>query len=318
MKLRMKRVLIWTGTAAAVIAILAGSLVWYAYHSAEKAANKMYENIDAVKPVYVSKDTTVTKNTKPAETKPIKNMAPFTVLVLGVDQRANDRGRSDTIIVLTVNPAKNSILMFNIPRDTRTTIVGHGTVDKINHAYAFGGVPMSINTIENFIDYPIDYYVKVNMEGFSRLIDIVGGVEVDNPFAFDYIDHHFDQGHLQLNGDEALLYSRMRYDDPRGDFGRNTRQRDLLRGIMKNTMNISSITHVNSLLRELGDSVKTDITFKEMKSFVANYRPEINKIDTVEVQGKGQTINKIWYYIVDDKERERVHALIKEHLQNGD
>ncbi|MBO7747794.1 LCP family protein [Paenibacillus sp. MWE-103] len=314
----MKRVLIWTGTAAAVIAILAGSLVWYAYHSAEKAANKMYENIDAVKPVYVSKDTTVTKNTKPAETKPIKNMAPFTVLVLGVDQRANDRGRSDTIIVLTVNPAKNSILMFNIPRDTRTTIVGHGTVDKINHAYAFGGVPMSINTIENFIDYPIDYYVKVNMEGFSRLIDIVGGVEVDNPFAFDYIDHHFDQGHLQLNGDEALLYSRMRYDDPRGDFGRNTRQRDLLRGIMKNTMNISSITHVNSLLRELGDSVKTDITFKEMKSFVANYRPEINKIDTVEVQGKGQTINKIWYYIVDDKERERVHALIKEHLQNGD
>ena len=274
-------------------------------------AAKMYEDIEPTKPVYVSKDTDV----KAPEPIQMKKLDPFTVLVLGVDERKNDRGRSDTMIVLTVNPAKHSILMFNIPRDTRTEIIGHGTVDKINHAYAFGGVEMSIQTVENFVDYPIDYYAKVNMEGFARLIDLIGGVEVDNPFAFDYQGHKFEQGHLSLNGTDALKYSRMRYDDPRGDFGRNTRQRDILQEVMDHAMSISNITHLQSLLGGLGDSVKTNITFDEMKQFVTDYRPQIHKIDTVEVQGKGQIINRIWYYIVEDNERTRIHNMIKEHLQ---
>lgn len=92
------------------------------------------------------------------------------------------------MIFLTVNPAKQSMLMFNIPRDTRTEIIGRGTVDKINHAYAFGGVNMSVKTVEHFLDYPVNYYVRVNMEGFARLIDSLGGVDVDNPFAFSYAE----------------------------------------------------------------------------------------------------------------------------------
>jgi LCP family protein required for cell wall assembly len=312
MKRPMKRILIWAGAAATIMLFLAGGLIWYLYHSAEQTATKMFEDIDPMKSVYVSKDTDVNKTPEPIQ---MKNLDPFTVLVLGVDQRKNDRGRSDTMIVLTVNPAKQSILMFNIPRDTRTEIIGHGTVDKINHAYAFGGVEMSIQTVENFLDYPIDYYAKVNMEGFARLIDVIGGVEVDNPFAFDYEGHKFEQGHLSLNGTDALKYSRMRYDDPRGDFGRNTRQRDILQEVMNNAISISNVTHLQGMLGELGDSIKTNITFDEMKEFMIDYRPHIHKIDTVEVQGKGQIMNRIWYYIVDNSERTRIHNMIKEHLQ---
>ncbi|MBM7567337.1 LCP family protein [Paenibacillus sacheonensis] len=314
MKRPWKRALIWSGSAAAVVLLAAGGMVWFLYHSAAKTASEMYEDIP-VKPVYVSKDPLVTK--KPETAIQMKNAEPFNVLVLGVDQREHDSGRSDTMIVVTVNPAKKSMLMFNIPRDSRTEIVGHGTVDKINHAYAFGGVKMAIDTVENFIDYPIDYYVKVNMEGFARLIDMVGGVEVDNPFAFDYDGVHFEQGHLALNGTNALLYSRMRYDDPKGDLGRNTRQRDILQEVMKHALSLSSITHINALLGELGDSVKTNVTFDEMKTFVKDYRPSIGKVDTVEIQGTGQIIDKIWYYNVSDQERLRIHDMIKDHLQTG-
>ncbi|SFT02864.1 transcriptional attenuator, LytR family [Paenibacillus sp. BC26] len=311
--MKLKRFLVWASAGAAVILVIAGGVVWYLYHSVEQAAAKMYEDVKPTKTVYVSKDVELKK--APPEPVQMKKLAPFSVLVLGVDERENDRGRSDTMIVLTVNPAKQSILMFNIPRDTRTDIIGHGTVDKINHAYAFGGLEMSIQTVEHFLDYPIDYYAKVNMEGFARLIDLIGGVEVDNPFAFDYEGRLFEEGHLMLNGSDALKYSRMRYDDPRGDFGRNSRQREILQQVMNNAMNISNVTRLHSLLGELGNSVKTNVTFDEMKKFVTDYRPKINKIDTVEIKGYGKTINKVWYYLVDDSERDRIHNIIKDQLQ---
>ena len=108
----------------------------------------------------------------------IKNQDPFSVLVLGVDEQKDDIGRSDSMIIITVNPNVESIKMLSIPRDTRTEIVGNGTEEKINHAYARGGVEMAIATVENFLDLPIDYYVKVNMDGFKEIIDALDGVTV--------------------------------------------------------------------------------------------------------------------------------------------
>ena len=92
------------------------------------------------------------------EEKTVIKKEPFSVLMLGVDERKDDSGRSDTMIVITVNPEKQTMKMLSIPRDTRTEIVGHDTVDKINHAYAFGGVPIAGYTVENFLNKPIDYY----------------------------------------------------------------------------------------------------------------------------------------------------------------
>lgn len=88
------------------------------------------------------------------------------------------------MIVLTVNPNDKSMQMVSIPRDTRTEIIGKGFDDKINHAYAFGGPEMSIATVENFLDIPIDYFVQVNMESFKDIVDAVGGVTVNNKLEF--------------------------------------------------------------------------------------------------------------------------------------
>ncbi|QAY68145.1 LCP family protein [Paenibacillus protaetiae] len=311
----LKRALIGTGIGVGVVAIGVFIYAWYLYGSIKDTAKAVYEPIPSQEP-YISKDPDV----QPRGGDHVSNITdqhPFSVAILGVDQREHDVGRSDSIIVLAVNPVKNSILMFNIPRDTRTEIVGHGTVDKINHAYAFGGVEMSKQTIENFLDYPIDYYIKINMEGFAKLIDLMGGVEVQNPFSFDYGGRTFEKGPLKLNGNDTLLYSRMRYDDPRGDFGRNTRQRDVLVQVMKESLSFTNVMQVQTLLNQLGSSVKTNITFDEMKTFMADYRTELNHIDTVEVSGTGQTINGIWYYIVSDQEKTRIHQLMKDQMQQS-
>ncbi|SDL25633.1 transcriptional attenuator, LytR family [Paenibacillus sp. ov031] len=280
----------------------------YLYQSVKSTADQIYEPRNPVKPVSV----TDSRGGLPVD---INSKEPFNALILGVDERPNDRGRSDTMIVLSVNPEKKQVLMFNIPRDTRTDIVGHNTVDKINHAYAFGGVDMSVNTVEQFLGVPIHYYMKVDMEGFAKIIDLVGGVDVNNPFAFDYEGQSYDQGNIHLDGVAALGFSRMRYDDPKGDLGRNDRQREVLKQMLKNTMQFSSVLHIQNMLDELGTHVRTDVTFDEMKELLLDYRNDLENVDTVEIKGKGEKINGIYYYIVDQQEKDRIHGIIEEHLE---
>ncbi|WP_433922837.1 LCP family protein [Paenibacillus taichungensis] len=280
----------------------------YLYQSVKSTADQIYEPRNPVKPVSVT-------DSRGGLQVDINSKEPFNALILGVDERPNDRGRSDTMIVLSVNPGKKQVLMFNIPRDTRTDIVGHNTVDKINHAYAFGGVDMSVSTVEQFLGVPIHYYMKVDMEGFAKIIDLVGGVDVNNPFAFDYEGQRYDQGNIHLDGVAALGFSRMRYDDPKGDLGRNDRQREVLKQMLKNTMQFSSVLHIQNMLDELGTHVRTDVTFDEMKELLLDYRNDLENVDTVEIKGKGEKINGIYYYIVDQQERDRIHGIIEEHLE---
>lgn len=312
MNRKWKKIVVWSASFLMILLLLTGGYLWYLYASVENVAARIYEEAD--KPVYKSRDPEVKLRIKPVQ---FSNREAFTVLILGVDERKNDRGRSDTMIVLSVNPAKKSVLMFNIPRDTRTEIAGRSGEDKINHAYAYGGIEMSIHTVEHFLDYPIDYYMKVNMEGFARLIDLIGGVKVDNPRSFTISGHQFKQGNLSLNGSEALLYSRMRYDDPKGDLGRNGRQQEILQQIMRSSMNLSNLTRVQHLLDEVGDSIKTNLSFNDMKTLISDYGPEIQKMSTVEIKGRGQMIHNLWYYIVDQEERGRIHSLLKKHLNAG-
>ncbi|WP_223634671.1 LytR family transcriptional regulator [Planococcus sp. 4-30] len=236
---------------------------------------------------------------------------PFSVLLLGVDEREDDRGRSDTVVVMTVNPAEQSTKMVSIPRDTYTEIVGRGTMDKINHAYAFGGIEMSMATVENLLDIPIDYVMQVNMEGFKDIVDAVDGVEVNNTMAFD----EFSEGTLELNGEEALAYVRMRKQDPEGDFGRQNRQKQVIQGIMKKGASVNSLLNYKDIFTALGDNVRTNMTFDEMMDVQSNYRDAIGTVDQLMVEdGYGETINGIWYYMMDEAELAEIQSTLKEHL----
>ncbi|MGI2327665.1 LytR family transcriptional regulator [Planococcus sp. YIM B11945] len=236
---------------------------------------------------------------------------PFSVLVLGVDEREGDSGRSDTMVVMTVNPTEKSTKMISIPRDTYTEIVGHGTTDKINHAYAFGGIEMSMASVENLLDIPIDYVVQVNMEGFKDIVDAVGGVDINSPMAFD----SFAAGNLHLSGEKALEYVRMRKQDPRGDFGRQDRQKQVIQGVLREGASVNSLLNYKDIFNALGNNVRTNMTFDEMVEVQGNYRDAVGKVDQIIVEdGYGDTINGIWYYMMDDAELAEIQGALKEHL----
>lgn len=139
----------------------------------------------------------------------------FSVLLMGIDTGDLGRveqGRSDTMMVATISPQDNQTTVVSIGRDSYVDIVGHGTTDKINHAYAFGGPAMAMNTVEKFLDIPIDHYVSINMAGLKELVDAVGGIEVDNEITFSQDGFDFAIGRTSLNGEQAMQKARRQRD----------------------------------------------------------------------------------------------------------
>ncbi|MGN7469768.1 LCP family glycopolymer transferase [Brevibacillus sp. SAFN-007a] len=240
------------------------------------------------------------------EPVPAEAQEPLTVLLLGIDERENDKGRSDVILVLTINPQAKSALLVSIPRDTRTLIAGTQKMDKINHAYAFGGIQQAVDTVEQFIAAPVDYVVAANMEGFAGIVDSVGGVDVENPFAFTYADYHFPLGPIHLDGKQALVYARMRYEDPRGDLGRNERQQLILKALMQKKAALASPATLNGVLETMAKYVKTNMTFADMQRLVQGYSAAVSSVETIRLEGKGQLVNGIYYFLVSPEERTKL------------
>jgi polyisoprenyl-teichoic acid--peptidoglycan teichoic acid transferase len=255
------------------------------------------------------------KSEKRQEKVTFTKKEPFSILMLGVDERKGDKGRSDTMIVLTVNPNKNSVKMLSVPRDTRTEIVGKGFDDKINHAYAYGDIEMSMDTVENFLDIPIDYYMQINMEGFKDIVDAVGGVTVNNDLDFTYEDVHFPKGEITLNGEKALKYSRMRNEDPRGDFGRQLRQRQIIQAVINEGASVSTLANYDDIFKALGKNVKTNLKFEEMVDIQKHYKAAGKNIEQMTVSGKGTKIDGVYYLIVSDEEKQRIQKDLKAHLE---
>ena len=302
-KRKSKKWLKITGILLLVLVIGAGVYSYSVYKSLKTAVNTMHQPIERK------------QSEKRTEPVTLEEKDPFSVLLLGVDQRPGDTGRSDTIIVLTVNPNNNSIKMLSIPRDTRTEIVGKGKEDKINHAYAFGGIPMAMDTVENFLDIPIDYYIEVNMEGFKDIVNSVGGVTVQNDLDFSYDGFHFEKGELTLNGEKALAYSRMRKEDPRGDFGRQTRQRQIIQGVISKGASLSTLTNYSDIFTALGKNVKTNLTFDQMVDIQKNYKQAGQNIEQMQIKETGTTIDKIYYGLVSAEEKQRIQNELKTQLE---
>ncbi|MFC0560833.1 LCP family glycopolymer transferase [Halalkalibacter alkalisediminis] len=297
-----KKILITLGLLFSVFLLAGTAYGFYLYKSVTDTVSEIHEPIERV-------------TEKREEEVDVDNREPLSFLITGVDSRGDHHsGRSDTIIVMTVNPEEQSVKMLSIPRDTRTDIIGRGTVDKINHAYAFGGVQMAMDTVEHFLDIPIDHYVSINMEGFKGLVDALGGVQVNNSFAFSINGHTFPEGELFLSGEEALAYSRMRKEDPRGDFGRNDRQREIVEAVIQEGAQISSITRVGSILNEVGKSVRTDLDLDGMWKIQDKYRDARHNVEQLEIKGNGTRMNGIYYLEIPDEERNRVRLELRSHL----
>ena len=264
---------------------------------------------------------------KPVETEEVREDSvdlnkqhPISILLLGVDSGAlgrTEQGRSDSIVVATINPSTKKMLLLSVPRDTYAEIVGNGTSDKINHAYAFGGTEMSINTVQKLLDIPIDYYITVNMAGIQEIVDVVGGVEVDNPLDFTAYGYTFSKGVNHLDGASALAFARMRYDDPLGDTGRQARQRLIIEGVIQKIVSPNTLMNYQDILASLSENVETNLQMSDYFALQGNdYVAAASNIQQEQMAGIGSTeADGIYYSFTVDAELARVQALLRAELE---
>lgn len=297
----MKKVLLSVVIALVVLTAGVGVYAYSIWNKVNETTEKIHKEIKKTK--------------KRQEVVSVKKMEPFSILLMGVDHRKGDVGRADSMIVLTVNPEKKSTKMLSIPRDTYGEIVGKNKKDKLNHSYAFGGVQMTVDSIENFLNIPIDYYLEVNMEGFKDIVDAVNGVDVVNDLDFTYQGIHFSKGPLHLNGKKALTYSRMRKQDTRGDFGRQMRQRQVIEAVIKKGASVSSLTNYQTILSAIEKNVVTNLGFNDMVSIQQDYKDASSSIEELKIDGENKRMNGIYYFFVTDEERNYLSTLLRNHLE---
>ncbi|WP_245807671.1 LCP family protein [Halobacillus massiliensis] len=249
--------------------------------------------------------------------KKLKNQESLSILLMGDDARADEAGRSDALMVLTLDPANDRSQLISIPRDTRTEMVGDspqaGKMDKINHAYAFGGTDMAVQTVQNLLDINLDYYVRMNMEGMQDMVDALDGITVQNDLDWKDKGFHYHQGELALDGAQTMGFVRMRYEDPNGDFGRTERQRKVIKGIVDKGASAGSVTRIGDILDVLGSNVKTNMDFNTMQKMFTDYRDTRKSMDSYQLQGTGTKIDGIYYMEVSDEEVNKVNDMIQEY-----
>ncbi|NCO23897.1 MAG: hypothetical protein COZ07_09070 [Candidatus Infernicultor aquiphilus] len=237
------------------------------------------------------------------------------MLIVGCDEIEN-QGRADTIVLLSISPKTKNVLILSIPRDIRVEIPERG-MDKINHAYAFGGKGLISKTVSSFLDIPINFYVIVDFIKFVNIIDELGGVEINIEKEMHYIDKagglniNLYPGKQILDGEKALQYIRFRHDNL-GDLGRIKRQQKLVEALINKMMNLGSVTKITQILEGLKTYLETDLKLQDAVALANLFKGVSQDKFIIEtVQGNPVYINGISYLEPDTIEvQKKVKSLI--------
>ena len=289
--------------------IVVGVYIIDVYRNIDNTTDEIYEPIaEEVEPV---REAPISLSSKD----------PISILLLGVDTGdlgRTERGRSDTMMIVTVNPNTKKSTITSIPRDTYTEIVGYGTMDKLNHAYAFGGNAMAINSVQNLLDIPIDYYVTVNMAGIQEIVNAVGGIDIVSPLTFSQEGYTFYQGEVNhLDGPAALSFARMRYEDPEGDTGRQARQRLIIEGVVNKVVSASTLLNYQNILGSLSNNIQTSFQMKDYLALQGNdYLAAARNIQSEQIASSGGIAEDgIYYSYIPEDELYRIHSLLQSELE---
>lgn len=281
-----------------------GAYAGYAYFRAKNAVDKTY---DAKNAVQVKAGYFDGKN-------------PVSILLLGTDTgkfgRSEEISNTDTMIVATIDAQNKQSALVSIPRDTMAEMIGtqNFNVQKINAAYSIGEAKMSMDTVSSLLNVPLKYYVEVNMAGIEKIVDAVNGVDVDVPFDFSYGGYTFKTGKMHLNGAQALAYARMRYDDPENDYGRQKRQRQVIKSIVKNAISLNTVANLESILNSLEKNVKTNLTFNNLISIMRNYTDAADEMKSDYLHGTPAFIGEASYQVMATTELQRISDLVRSQM----
>lgn len=288
-----------------------------------------FENIGNEVKVIYEKEKTIEKETATVSKLGGSDIKPFSVLLMGVDSekdglKKNSYANGDGLMLITFNPDTLNITMMSIPRDSYVPIsCRDNTKNKLTHAGWFGTDCM-IETIENVFDIDINYYVKVNFKGVVGIVDALGGVEVDVPQKLCTDDSNrqgeicINKGLQTLNGEQALVLARNRYDLKLGDISRGYNQQLLLKALINKLTEIRSVNTVIDLLETISNNLDTNFTTDEILSFYnifkdillsREYQSNNDFLNIVQIKLAG--VNKkiyfpnlksyLWSYLLDDE-----------------
>ena len=306
-----------------------------------------YENIESDTKVIAKKSKSMRKSsTSKVETASTgKSITePFTILLMGIDSTdevltKNAIANGDTLILITFNPKTLNATMLSIPRDSYVPIAcwSGKPENKITHAAAYGNDCM-INTIQDYFDVNIDYYAKINFKGLVKLVDAVGGVEVDVPKELCTDDSSrggqvcIHEGHQTLNGEQALVFARNRKQLADGDFGRAKHQQEIIMALVNKMKDINDLKTFMSILDTVSNSLDTNLTTKQILSFydvgkdiimksLSSNEADLVNIQQLFLQGSGQMIYDerarmvLWDYVPNTSSKKDIIQAMKVNLE---
>lgn len=288
-----------------IFLIIVGGMIAYIWYNAKKAADKSYRPSGAK----------VERNADNI----LKNNKPVSILILGTDTGFGGRtykGRTDSIMAVTLNPKKQTTTMVSIPRDMKVNLPDFPqySPSKINAAYTYGGVKESINALQNHFKFPIDYYITISLGGLKKAIDQVGGVDVISPLTFDYSGQHYVKGQVEhMDGNKAMWFANMRYQDPSGDYGRQQRQRIVLNALMHKAISYKTIIN-SAFLNEMSDNIQTNLTMNDMLQLSLHYRDTNQNIKQDYAHGIGQMLSGVSFQDVSGNEQKRIAKILNNSL----
>lgn len=240
------------------------------------------------------------------------------ILVLGVDARGSHlRGRTDAMLVLRADSDLDRLDIVSIPRDAYVEINGSGKYDKITHAYAYGGIDSARKTVEDLLRIEFDHYVVFNFTSFVKVIDQLGGIEIDVPYAFSEQDSndvqnaiHLSKGLQVLNGEEALAYARMRKKDPKGDVGRGERQQEVINAVLTKVGESKNPAEIVQLIDTVNKNIASDLGVLDVPRLMA-YLGVRNNVQKHTMSGEGIRKNGIYYMQLNNSDVEAVREVLK-------
>lgn len=295
-------------TVIVMIGVLLGVFV-YIHSNYQSMNNNTVSRIkDNKKISYITKETSyITKDNEILQSKDKNEGDILNIALFGIDRRSKEKaGRSDCIIILSIDKKYDKLKFSSIMRDTYVKINEHG-MTKINHAYAYGGPQLAITTLNKNFNMNITEYATADFEGLKNIIDTLGGVEIEiksyEISSMKYVGI-YSEGKYNLNGTQALAYSRIRYEG-NGDYERTERQRIVLSKII-NKIKDQDVSKYPQLVEQLISSVDTNI--KKVDILKIGISIVSSKIDKIEMERfprdcycTGKMINRVWYLVADLK-----------------
>ncbi len=240
------------------------------------------------------------------------------ILLVGSDVKYQQRNRADTIMVASISLEDNKAGIISIPRDTRVRFSDQDKYHKINAAYAYGGVELIQQTLEQLLSIKIDHYLELDYNGFIEVVDTLGGVEINLEKDLYYVDQADDlyinlkAGRQRLSGEDALGYVRFRHD-ALGDIGRIKRQQKFLKALFNEALSLGTVLKLPQLIGDISNNVSTDLRFSQMLQVASSISDfNLEEIQMEMLPGEPQYIAGISYWIPFEEEtRVLVNTLIR-------